>query len=170
MERPSDFDSCQNQRHNTQIEALSIMSNKNISTEPLTARRQTPIQQPVVLVVEEDEYSCELTKTVLEILGYEVVEAEDHSRAKLALEHVRPNLILINAILPGSDCLNLIRFIRESSNYCQIPIIVTSGIATLAYREQAYLAGCTSFIVKPYEAQKLSKLLERYCPNKEIPQ
>jgi CheY-like chemotaxis protein len=118
--------------------------------------------RPLVLVVEDHEDTRSLLRTVLEMHGYRVAEAEDGEEGvRLALsEH--PRLVIMDATLPRLDGLSATRRIRSESALARVPVVFLSGHAQPDFREAALDAGGTDFIVKPVALAELASVLERH--------
>jgi putative two-component system response regulator len=117
------------------------------------------VQGRHVLVVDDDEWICELVRTTLELEGIEVRDARHVIEAeRLIQEHV-PDAILLDIGLPGIDGLFYCERLRESPRTRSVPIIVISG--TAQSEERAAAAGATAFVRKPLDPLELLTLLER---------
>ncbi len=96
---------------------------------------------PHVLVIDDNTEICELLAELLQMSGgYRVTTASDAAAALAAAERDRPALALVDAVLPGSPCLQLAAEMRRRG----IPVIVMSGapgvLETLDQRQWPLLA------------------------------
>ncbi len=104
-----------------------------------------------------------MLRTVLEMRGgISVVEAENGEMATALAESMRPDLILMNGTLPLLDGFAAMRRIRELASAYDVPIIFLSGNAQLATKAEAFAAGCTDYMVKPFALSELKRLMERH--------
>ena len=117
---------------------------------------------PTVLVAENHEDTRRLFRYFLESRGYRVVEAGDGPEAVSAAERERPALVVMDASLPLLDGLEAARRLRAQEPSCGLPIVIVSGYATQADRENALAAGCSDYLTKPLELEQLAKALERH--------
>lgn len=113
-----------------------------------------------IMIVEDDEDSRFMMKTLLGIKGYAVVEASNGREAISAAEERCPDLILMDLTLPVMDGLAATEHIRASAGLSHLPIIVVSGHAAASHRAAAYAAGCTSYLTKPIDFDLLDNLLD----------
>lgn len=115
---------------------------------------------PLVLIVEDDEDIRFLLRTLLEIRGLHVVEAEDGEAGVRAAEEIHPDLILMDVSLPRLNGLVATRLIRESEALRRVPVVILSGHAAPKSQEAAFAAGCSDYMVKPLDFRQLDHILE----------
>lgn len=112
---------------------------------------------PKILLVEDDTLGRETTFDFLEMLGFEVIWA-DNGEVGLALARATlPDLIISDIVLPGLDGYQLLAALREHPLTAPIPLIILSGLATQMDQLTGLAAGAASYVVKPF---RLSELLE----------
>ena len=117
-----------------------------------------------VLVVEDFEDSRFSLSKLLEIEGYEVLEAGDGAQAvELALDE-RPDLILMDLSLPIIDGLSATRQIRENEAMKSVPIIALTAHDLIDFQAKAQDAGCTDYATKPVDFNALIILMSKYLP------
>jgi two-component system, cell cycle response regulator DivK len=130
---------------------------------PCTALARSPLHaRPLVLIVEDDEDTRFLLRTLLERRGLRVVEAEDGVSGVRAAEELRPDLILMDWSMPGMDGLNAMRLIRARDSWSETPVIIISGHASPASRELALANGCSEYLVKPLDFDQLDRALRKH--------
>jgi two-component system, cell cycle response regulator DivK len=116
------------------------------------------------LIVEDFEDSRFMMRSLLEMAGYNVVEASDGEQAvKLAAER-RPALILMDLSLPKLDGLAATRQIRKDTAGVKIPIVAVSAHDSPQSRSEALAAGCNEYVTKPIDFDRLDELLKRFLP------
>jgi len=113
-----------------------------------------------ILVVEDDEVERELMRMTLERAGYEVSAAEDGGRGfELAVEG-RPDLIVTDVQMPGTDGLSLVRQVRETAAISETPILVTTGFGH-GGATMTLVSGADAYEPKPLEAGSLLESVRR---------
>jgi len=114
------------------------------------------------LVVEDFEDSRFMMRRLLEMAGYNVLEASDGEQAvKMAVE-ARPVLILMDLSLPKLDGLAATRQIRQRKGLKTVPIVAVSAHDSPESRTEALAAGCDEYVTKPIDFDHLTKVLQRF--------
>jgi CheY-like chemotaxis protein len=104
---------------------------------------------PSILVVDDDQGQRLLMRKVLEHKGFEVIEAADGVEAcRLNGEH-RPDLLLVDLMMPQMDGYQLCRELRGQARFANVPIVVTTSRDDIEAIVRAYDAGATDFVPKP---------------------
>ena len=101
-----------------------------------------------VLLVDDDEVNLMLTAIALRERGFEVIEAADGASALERVDAVAPDMIVLDALMPGMDGFETCRALRQRAGYAQIPVLMLTGLDDDASIERAYRAGATDFFVK----------------------
>ncbi|MER7672151.1 two-component system response regulator CseB [Kitasatospora sp. NPDC096128] len=108
--------------------------------------------QPHILLVEDDEVIREATRMALERYGFPVTTAADGLEGLEAFHAVRPDLLLLDVMLPLLDGVGLCRRIREES---QLPILMMSARTDPVDVVSGLEAGADDYVVKPFESAVL---------------
>lgn len=117
-----------------------------------------------VLLVEDFEDSRFSLSKLLEIEGYEVLEASDGAQAiKLALD-AKPDIILMDLSLPVIDGLSATKRIRENEAMKSVPIIALTAHDLIDFQAKARDAGCTDYASKPIDFNELITMISKYLP------
>ena len=106
------------------------------------------LSHPRVLLVDDDEVNLLLTSTALRERGFLVSEACDGEAALQALSHGLPDLVVLDAMMPGMDGFTVCRRLRETPSWEFLPVLMLTGLDDDASIERAYRAGATDFFVK----------------------
>ncbi len=114
-----------------------------------------------VLVVEDFEDNRFMMRRLLEMSGYQVLEAVDGQQAVEMARQENPQLILMDLSLPKLDGLAATRRIREHVELKKIPIVAVSAHDTADFHAQALAAGCNEYVTKPIDFDQLMNLLEK---------
>ncbi len=105
--------------------------------------------EPMILVVDDDPGTRLLAAASLKKSGYATVEAADGEDGIAAWERFRPDLILMDAVMPGTDGFAAIREIRRRPGGDRIPVLMMTGLEDPTSIRRAYEAGATDFAAKP---------------------
>ena len=114
-----------------------------------------------VLVVEDFADNRFMMRKLLEMSGYEVVEAVDGKEAVEVAESARPDLILMDLSLPRLDGLDATRRIRELDGLSRVPIVAVSAHDTNDFHADALAAGCNEYVTKPIDFDELDALVKK---------
>jgi two-component system cell cycle response regulator DivK len=116
-----------------------------------------------VLIAEDNEKSMKLFRDVLQVNGYETLEATTGDQAvELATRH-DPALVLMDISLVGMDGLTALRRLREDERTASTPIVALTAEAMAGDRERFLDAGFDDYIAKPVNILKLVDTVRRYC-------
>jgi predicted signal transduction protein with EAL and GGDEF domain/CheY-like chemotaxis protein len=105
-------------------------------------------EQPRVLLVDDDEVNLMLTAIALRERGFDIVEVSDGAGALARLDEVAPDMIVLDALMPGMDGFATCQALRARAGYAQLPVLMLTGLDDDASIERAYRAGATDFFVK----------------------
>ena len=105
-----------------------------------------------IMIVDDDSNICELIRIYLEKEKYSTVIANDGLEAVNVFAEEKPNLILLDVMLPGMDGWQVCRKIRSMSN---VPIIMLSAKGELFDKVLGLELGADDYIVKPFETKEV---------------
>ncbi len=112
-----------------------------------------------VLVIEDNPINMKLVRSLLEIGGYQCLEAgEAATGIQLARQH-KPELILMDLQLPGMDGLTATRQIKEDPDLQGIPVLALTAHAMRGDDSKALAAGCSAYIRKPIDTRRFLKTI-----------
>ena len=118
---------------------------------------------PRILVVEDDEAIRGLVSEVLRDDGYDVSEASNGIEALEAVSARRPDLIVLDLMMPVMDGWTFVEECRRSRRCEQVPIVVTSAAHDLPRTaERLRSLGVRTCLSKPFDVDGLLALVERY--------
>ncbi len=108
-----------------------------------------PTPQAHVLVVDDDEIMRSAANESLVEAGFQVSEAENGLEALKSLEEVRPDIILLDVLMPEMDGYATAEAIRQLAGFEMVPILIMTALDDLDSINRAYEAGATDFVTKP---------------------
>ena len=136
----------------------------NLAIESIQHRGINPVssqEMGKVLLVEDTEDNRQMMRRLLEMSGYQVVEAINGEEAvRLAYEE-RPCIILMDLSLPLIDGLTATRQIRSLPGLSKVPIVAVSAHDTADFHSDALAAGCNAYITKPIDYPELEETVNR---------
>ncbi len=107
-----------------------------------------PAAQPEVLLVDDDEVNLLLTALALRERGFRLTEADSGERALELLREHTPDIIVLDALMPGLDGFATCSQLRKMPGYENVPVLMLTGLDDDASINRAYQAGATDFFVK----------------------
>jgi two-component system, OmpR family, phosphate regulon response regulator PhoB len=111
--------------------------------------------QGTVLVVEDTADLRNLLKFSLELSGFTALLAVDASEARHQLHTLRPDVVILDWMLPGESGIALLRWIRSHKAMQNLPIIVLTARTDDSDRSYAIEAGANAYITKPFSPRDL---------------
>ena len=105
-------------------------------------------EHPQVLLVDDDEVNLLLTALALRERGFVVTEAPSGERALALLAERTPDVIVLDAMMPGLDGFATCRAVRSMAGFENVPVLMLTGLDDDASIARAYRAGATDFFVK----------------------
>jgi putative ABC transport system ATP-binding protein len=120
-----------------------------------------------ILVVDHDKDTAHYVCSYLEESGYDALQAYDGQTALQTIRREKPDLVVLELMLPDRDGLELIRTIRADPYFFRLPIIILSARASEADKRLGLDIGADDYIAKPFTLRELvarvGAVLRRYC-------
>jgi two-component system, OmpR family, phosphate regulon response regulator OmpR len=125
--------------------------------------------EPHILVVDDDRRIRELLVSYLQSNGFRVTPAANAAYARMALEGLAFDVIVLDVMMPGENGLNFATALREADN--SVPILMLSARTDTSDRIQGLATGSDDYLGKPFEPEelllRLRNLLKRSAPKAE---
>jgi diguanylate cyclase (GGDEF)-like protein len=118
----------------------------------LAIRRE---QKQRILIVDDDEVLCNFVNTVLSAQGFNVQALNDPIMALDTVRKFKPDLLLLDVMMPGLTGYEVCRMVREDKEWGKIPILFLTGKTTAESRAAAFQAGADDFLQKPVLMEEL---------------
>jgi CheY-like chemotaxis protein len=111
-----------------------------------------------ILVVDDEAGVLEVIEFILTDLGYSVISALNGRDAFARLKETKPDLIMLDYMMPIMDGGEFLKTLRNDAIYCAIPVILTSALPEQTVREKC--SEFNAFLRKPYKYEKLHEVIE----------
>jgi len=105
-----------------------------------------------ILIVDDEPASRYALKRALES-RYTIVEAESAAGARTALQEEKPDMLLLDVVLPGEDGLTFLKWLRQEGN--ELPVLMVSALDTAKTAVEALQLGAADYLVKGFELEEL---------------
>jgi len=123
-----------------------------------------------ILLIEDDAIQIELIRKNLEPQGHVVINAKNGTEGIKLAREARPDLILMDMIMPGMHGLEAIIKLKEDPATTDIPIMALTIMSSPKFVQECYRAGIVGYIKKPYDPKVLLDSVERIVgkPEKRV--
>jgi len=122
---------------------------------------------PTILLVEDFDDTRLMMKMWMVKNGYRVLEAETGEEGVEMAQKERPDLIIMDMMMPGMNGLDATQLIRQDRALRRTPIVAVSAYGADEYRSIALEAGCDEYVSTPFEPQTLSDLIKSLLIRKD---
>ncbi len=135
----------------------------------MSGGRRLPNGQPrsddkmkTILIIDDDENIRSAVKRGLEGFGkYRVSVAEGGKAGLKAAGKVKPDLILLDIVMPDMDGISVLKKLREKGKTRFIPVVMLTGVQDQEAKEQASYQYAEQYLTKPFEINKLESVIAR---------
>lgn len=101
-----------------------------------------------ILFVEDDKFLAEMFRQKFVIEGYEPIVAHTAVSAVLALKEENPIAILLDIVLPDSECWMIMEYLLRKQHYTPVPVIIITNYGSPEYRKKAKQLQADAFYIK----------------------
>ena len=115
----------------------------------MTADAIADRETPLILVADDDDVERYLLCQTIEEAGFVVQAVENGALALEAARRLKPDIILLDVVMPEMDGFAVCAALRDSAELCHIPVLMVTGADDLESIERAYDVGATDFMAKP---------------------
>jgi CheY-like chemotaxis protein len=101
-----------------------------------------------VLIVDDDIEGCRPLARLLQYVGHKSFFVHDGRAALSMLDQLRPDMILLDVMMPGIDGLEVLKLIRNHPMHKDLPVVVYSALSDSGTKAEALQSGAQSYLVK----------------------
>ena len=113
-----------------------------------------------ILVADDDVDIRELVEFKLSTLGHEIVAVSDGAAAVDACREHKPDLAVLDVMMPGMSGLDAIRVIRSDPSMADVPVILLTARAQETDVETGFDSGADDYITKPFSPRELASRVQ----------
>ncbi len=110
-----------------------------------------------ILIVDDDAFIRRPLEFILRAEGFLPASAANVEEGRQAIERDRPDLILLDVMMPGKDGLTWCAELKSDPSTCEIPVVLLSARGQDADRERGLASGAADFVSKPYSPFELKR-------------
>ncbi|MDJ1179779.1 response regulator [Roseofilum sp. BLCC_M91] len=113
------------------------------------------LQEIVILIVDDNPTNLKVLSEALQDLGWEILVAVDGESAIEQVEYAKPDLILLDVMMPGIDGFETCRRLKSSPSTQDIPIIFTTALGEIEDKMRGFALGAVDYITKPFRQEEV---------------
>jgi len=117
-----------------------------------------------VLIVEDEENIVESLSFLLEREGFKVTSVLDGAQALSGIKTTRPDLLILDVMLPGVDGFEILRAIRSDPAHKDLPVIMLTAKMQQQDRRTAESIGVSAFVTKPFSNADVVATVKSLAP------
>ncbi len=118
----------------------------------------------VILIVEDDPKSLRLTRDLLRVSGYTTIEATDGEQGVELAKARKPDLILMDIMMPKMDGYSACSIIKADKATREIPVVMLTAVDHELNKELAKRLGADGYMTKPISHQALLDIINQFLP------
>jgi twitching motility two-component system response regulator PilH len=116
-----------------------------------------------VLVVDDSQAEIHLLQSVLQKAGFHSVGISDPTRIEEAIEEERPNVILLDVVMPRRNGFQACRDLKSQKTYSNIPVILVTSKTAPSDRYWGEQQGANGYVAKPFTPDELISAVKRFA-------
>jgi len=121
----------------------------------------------IILCIEDNPENRLLVRRVLEVEGYQVIEADSGITGLQKAETMAPDLVLMDINLPEIDGYELTHRLKQMPHLAGVPVVAMTANVMKGDREKTLAAGCDGYIQKPVDVDQLPLQVARFLRAKK---
>jgi two-component system cell cycle response regulator DivK len=121
----------------------------------------------IILCIEDNPENRLLVRRVLEVEGYQVIEADSGMTGLQKAETMAPDLVLMDINLPEIDGYELTHRLKRMPHLVGVPVVAMTANVMKGDREKTLAAGCDGYIQKPIDVDQLPLQVARFLQAKK---
>ncbi|MDY6804476.1 MAG: PleD family two-component system response regulator [Cyanobacteriota bacterium] len=121
----------------------------------------TSSQPPLILIVEDDRMMRMQVRLAMQKLGYKVIEAGDGEEGLMAYTQQKPDLVLLDAMMPVMDGFTYCSKLHELGEAYPSPVLMITGLDDKDSVDRAFAVGATDYVTKPIHWPVLQQRVKR---------
>ncbi|TYQ29908.1 response regulator [Pseudanabaena sp. UWO310] len=128
----------------------------------LPSKSQEMVRRGLVACIDDSPQVAVEMRHILEPLGYEVLGITEPLQSVSTLLQRKPDLIFLDLIMPNTNGYELCTFLRKTTTFQEIPIVILTGRDGMIDRVRAKMAGSSDFMSKPPDPAKVMQIMRKF--------
>jgi two-component system, chemotaxis family, response regulator PixG len=138
--------------------AATVPAKVNMTAAPAPSR----VRKGMIACIDDSPMIGEQIKEILQPFGYEVKVITNPLQGIATLLQDKPDLIFLDLVMPNTNGYELCTFLRKTSAFQNLPIVILTGHDGVIDRMRAKMAGASDFMSKPPDAMKVLQMVEKH--------
>jgi CheY-like chemotaxis protein len=113
-----------------------------------------------ILICDDEEVLRALVRATLDDGSFEVLEAEDGDESVALARSEKPDVILLDMMMPGRSGLEVLELLRGDPELAQTPVVMLTARTRVSDQEAALAAGADRYLAKPFSPLELISIIE----------
>lgn len=123
------------------------------------------VSSNLILLVDDSPVNNSLMETVLSDVGYSTVVATNGHEALSLFDNQRPDLIILDIMMPGMDGYELLESLKKKDPSGEIPVIMLTARNNMKDKEKAISMGAADYLIKPIDIEDTINRVQRALRN-----
>ncbi len=124
---------------------------------------ESPPVQKKVLIVDDSPAEVKLMQGLLEREGYWPVGLNDPKRVEETIASERPNVILLDVVMPNRNGFQICRDLKANAEFSTIPVILVTSKDTASDKYWGQQQGADGYVTKPFTREELLRAVRRFA-------
>ena len=103
-----------------------------------------------ILIIEDDTFIMDMYRTKFEMAGYKILMAEDGNKGIKMIKENKPDLVILDVIMPQIDGFEVLKTIKMDSNLKDIPVILLTNLGQKENIEDGLKLGADDYVIKAH--------------------
>jgi|SRR6476469_784020 len=121
---------------------------------------------PKIMFIDDDVNTTGLMDNVFSKVGYKIHSLNNSSLAVTEALTVRPDLNILDLVMPGMDGIQTCQALQTNANTRNIPVLIFSAVGDINCKVEAFEAGARDFITKPVHVEELKSRIRTWLNHK----
>jgi two-component system, chemotaxis family, response regulator PixG len=148
--------------NNPFVRAKAAVLKPEVKAAPIATAATGTGRKGVVACIDDSPMIGEQIREILQPFGYEVKVITNPLQGIATLLQDKPDLIFLDLVMPNTNGYELCTFLRKTSAFQNLPIVILTGHDGVIDRMRAKMAGASDFMSKPPEGIKVLQMVEKH--------
>ena len=123
---------------------------------------------PTILIVDDELFNLDLLEQELDSLGYRIQTAGDGEAALRSVQADKPDLILLDIVMPKIDGFEVCRRLKADGGTRDIPVIFMTALSDVQDKVKAFAAGGVDYVTKPFQSEELMSRVRAHLELQQV--